>query len=89
MIPHDVGFIRSTQAAIGKGTCVAAKIAGIILVNNDQKDGVQMFEFGRKTYRKIIQNQAWAIGYNVRAMLIYSVCIILNFLCLVLQWFPC
>ena len=49
MIPHHIGFVCPTQAAIGKGTCVAAKTAGIILVNNDQKDGVKMFEFGRKT----------------------------------------
>ena len=49
MIPHDIGFIWSTQAAIGKGTCVAAKTADIILVNNDPKDGVQIFEFGKKT----------------------------------------
>ena len=24
-----------------------------------------MFEFGRKTYQKIIRNQAWAVNYNV------------------------
>ena len=51
MSPHDIEFVWPTQTAIGKGTYVAAKTAGIILVNNDPKDGVQMFKFGRKTYR--------------------------------------
>jgi Cu2+-exporting ATPase len=27
-----------------------------------------MIEFGRKTYRKMIQNLAWAVGYNVLAI---------------------
>ena len=58
MTPHDIGFVWPTQAAVGKGTCVAAKTVDIILVNNDPKVEVQMFKFGRKTYRKIIQKQA-------------------------------
>ena len=49
MNPHDIGFVWPTLAAIGKGTCVAAKTADIILVNNDPKDGVQIFESGKKT----------------------------------------
>ena len=75
MSSHDIGFVWPTLAAIGKGTCVAVKTAGIILVNNDPKDGVQIFEFGRKTYRKMIQNQARAIGYNVIAML-FTACVL-------------
>ena len=58
----DVGI------AVGSGTDVAAETADIILVNNDPKDVVQMIEFGRKTYRKMIQNLAWAVGYNVIAI---------------------
>lgn len=58
----DVGI------AVGSGTDVAAETADIILVNNDPKDVVQMIEFGRKTYRKMIQNLAWAVGYNVLAI---------------------
>ena len=27
-----------------------------------------MIKFGRKTYRKMIQNLAWAVGYNVIAI---------------------
>jgi Cu2+-exporting ATPase len=58
----DVGI------AIGSGTDVAAETADIILVNSDPKDVVQMIDFGRKTYRKMIQNLAWAVGYNVIAI---------------------
>ena len=58
----DVGI------AIGSGTDVAAETADIILVNSDPKDVAQMIDFGRKTYRKMIQNLAWAVGYNVIAI---------------------
>jgi P-type Cu2+ transporter len=58
----DVGI------AVGSGTDVAAETADIILVNSDPKDVVQMISFGRATYRKMIQNLAWAVGYNVIAI---------------------
>ena len=58
----DVGI------AIGSGTDVAAETADIILVNSDPKDVVRVIEFGRATYRKMIQNLAWAVGYNVIAI---------------------
>lgn len=58
----DVGI------AVGSGTDVAAETADIILVNSDPKDVVQMIDFGRKTYRKMIQNLIWAVGYNVVAI---------------------
>ena len=58
----DVGI------AVGSGTDVAAETADIVLVNSDPKDVVQMISFGRKTYRKMIQNLAWAVGYNAVAI---------------------
>ncbi|RCR70700.1 copper-translocating P-type ATPase [Larkinella punicea] len=58
----DVGI------AIGSGTDVAAETADIILVNSDPMDVVQMITFGRATYRKMVQNLAWAVGYNVIAI---------------------
>lgn len=58
----DVGI------AVGSGTDVAAETADIILVNSDPRDVVQMIAFGRATYRKMIQNLAWAVGYNVIAI---------------------
>lgn len=58
----DVGI------AVGSGTDVAAETADIILVNSDPKDIVQMIAFGRATYRKMIQNLLWAVGYNIIAI---------------------
>ena len=63
--------------AAGSGTDVAAETADIILVINDPKDVVQMFEFGRKTYRKMIQNQARAVRYNVIALL-FTACVLFS-----------
>ncbi len=58
----DVGI------AVGSGTDVAAETADIILVNSDPNDVVQMISFGRATYKKMIQNLWWAVGYNVIAI---------------------
>ncbi|MBE7170449.1 MAG: copper-translocating P-type ATPase [Williamsia sp.] len=58
----DVGI------AVGSGTDVAAETADIILVNSDPTDVVNMIAFGRATYRKMVQNLFWAVGYNVVAI---------------------
>jgi Cu2+-exporting ATPase len=58
----DVGI------AVGSGTDVAAETADIILVNSDPEDVVNMIAFGRATYKKMIQNLWWAVGYNVVAI---------------------
>lgn len=54
--------------AIGSGTDVAAETADIILVESDPKDVLNLINFGKKTYNKIIQNLFWATGYNVIAI---------------------
>jgi Cu2+-exporting ATPase len=54
----DVGI------AVGSGTDIAAETADIILVNSNPKDIVNLIFFGRATYRKMVQNLAWATGYN-------------------------
>ncbi|RFS26553.1 copper-translocating P-type ATPase [Chitinophaga silvatica] len=54
--------------AIGSGSDVAAATAGIVLVNSNPQDVVSLIQFGKATYRKMIQNLAWATGYNVIAM---------------------
>jgi Cu2+-exporting ATPase len=51
--------------AVGSGSDIAAETAGIVLVNSNPKDIVSLILFGKATYRKMIQNLAWAIGYNV------------------------
>ncbi|HZI52279.1 MAG TPA: heavy metal translocating P-type ATPase, partial [Chitinophagaceae bacterium] len=58
----DVGI------AVGSGTDVAAETADIILVNSDPKDVVGVISFAKATYKKMIQNLAWAVGYNVIAI---------------------
>jgi Cu2+-exporting ATPase len=58
----DVGI------AIGAGTAVAAETADIILVRNNPLDVVRVVELSKQTYRKMLQNLAWATGYNVFAI---------------------
>lgn len=54
--------------AIGSGTDVAAETADIILVNSNPKDISSLIIFGKATYNKMVQNLAWATGYNVFAI---------------------
>jgi Cu2+-exporting ATPase len=54
--------------AVGSGSDIAAETAGIILVNSNPKDIVNLILFGKATYRKMIQNLIWATGYNVIAL---------------------
>jgi P-type Cu2+ transporter len=58
----DVGI------AIGAGTDVAVESAGIVLVRDDPRDVVGAIELSRASYRKMIQNLAWATGYNAIAI---------------------
>ena len=58
----DVGI------AIGAGTDVAIESAGIVLVRSDPRDVVGAIELSRATYRKMLQNLAWATGYNLLAI---------------------
>jgi Cu2+-exporting ATPase len=54
--------------AVGSGSDIAAATAGIVLVNSNPKDIVSLILFGKATYRKMIQNLAWATGYNIIAL---------------------
>ena len=54
--------------AVGSGSEVAAETAGIVLVNSNPNDIVNLILFGKATYRKMIQNLIWATGYNVIAL---------------------
>ncbi len=57
----EVGF------AIGAGTDVAIESADIVLMRSDPYDAVRAIEIARGTLRKMHQNLAWAVGYNVLA----------------------
>ncbi len=54
--------------AIGAGTDVAIETADIILVKSSPRDVVNLIGLSRATYRKMLQNLAWATGYNVFAL---------------------
>jgi len=51
--------------AIGAGTDVAIESAEIVLVKNDPRDVVKAISLSRKTNGKMVQNLAWAAGYNI------------------------
>lgn len=54
--------------AVGSGSDIAAETAGIVLVNSNPADIVNLVLFGKTTYRKMIQNLIWATGYNIVAL---------------------
>jgi P-type Cu2+ transporter len=58
----DVGI------AIGAGTDVAIESADVILASNDPRAVVALIQLSAASYRKMIQNLAWAAGYNVVAI---------------------
>lgn len=54
--------------AVGSGTDVAAETADIILTDSKPSDVLGLVNFGKATYRKMVQNLFWATGYNVVAI---------------------
>ncbi len=54
--------------AIGAGTDVAIETADIILVRSNPLDVVNILKLSKATYRKMVQNLAWATGYNIIAI---------------------
>ncbi len=58
----DVGL------AIGAGTDVAIESAGVVLASSDPRGVASVIRLSRATYRKMIQNLAWAAGYNIVAI---------------------
>jgi len=54
--------------AIGAGTDVAIETADVILVRSNPLDVVNILKLSRATYRKMLQNLAWATGYNIVAI---------------------
>jgi len=54
--------------AIGAGTDVAVESADIVLMKNNPLDVVKAISLSRKTNSKMVQNLAWATGYNIFAI---------------------
>lgn len=77
LVEADLGI------AIGAGTDVAIESADIVLVKNNPEDVVKLIKISKSTYRKMVQNLAWATGYNVVAIplaagVLYNQGIVLN-----------
>ena len=62
LVTADVGI------AIGAGTDVAVEAGEIVLVRSDPRDVPRTIALSSASYRKMIQNLAWATGYNVLAI---------------------
>jgi len=58
----DVGL------AIGAGTDVAIESAGVVLASSDPRGVLSVIRLSVASYRKMVQNLAWAAGYNVFAI---------------------
>ena len=58
----DVGI------AIGAGTDVAIESAGVVLASDDPRAVAGVIRLSTASYRKMVQNLAWATGYNVLAI---------------------
>lgn len=54
--------------AIGAGTDVAIESAGIVLASSDPRGVAKIVTLSKKTYSKMVQNLAWATGYNALAI---------------------
>ena len=54
--------------AIGAGTDVAVEAGDVVLTRNNPLDVARLVKLSRKVYRKMIENLAWALGYNIVAI---------------------
>jgi P-type Cu2+ transporter len=54
--------------AIGAGTDVAIESAGVVLASSDPRGVLAVVRLSGASYRKMIENLAWAGGYNVVAI---------------------
>lgn len=62
LLTADVGI------AIGAGTDVAVEAGDVVLVRSDPRDVPRIIALSRVTYRKMVQNLWWAVGYNIAAI---------------------
>jgi Cu2+-exporting ATPase len=58
----------SVGIAIGAGTDVAIESAGVVLASDDPRGVVSVRRLSKASYRKMVQNLGWALGYNVVAI---------------------
>jgi len=67
---NDAGALAAADVgiAIGTGTDIAIEAADVTLVQGDLNALLEAMQLGRATYDKIVQNLAWAFGYNIIAI---------------------
>ena len=62
LVTADIGI------AIGAGTDVAVEAGDIVLMRSDPRDVSRIIALSKASYRKMVQNLWWAVGYNVFAI---------------------
>jgi Cu2+-exporting ATPase len=62
LLSADVGI------AMGAGTRVAVEAGDVVLVRSDPRDVPRIIALSRAAWRKMLQNLAWAAGYNIIAI---------------------
>lgn len=62
LVTADLGI------AMGAGTDVAVEAGDVVLVRSDPRDVSRILALSRASYRKMVQNLFWAVGYNVVAI---------------------
>lgn len=75
MVSDEINDAPSLMAAdlgiaIGASSDVAIESAEAILVRNDPRDNVTLLELRYRPDQKMMKNLAWALGYNVVAILL-------------------
>ena len=58
----------ATQGSIISGIDVAIESAGVVLASDDPRGVVSVRRLSEASYRKMVQNLGWALGYNVLAI---------------------
>ncbi len=62
LVEADLGIV------IGMGSDAAVEAVDVVLVRNDPRDVAAVLGLARATYRKMVENLAWATGYNAMAI---------------------
>lgn len=60
--------VADVGVAIGAGTDVAVSAGDVVLTRNNLVDIVSLIKLSRAVYSKMVQNLAWAFGYNIIAI---------------------
>ncbi|MBT9281586.1 MAG: HAD-IC family P-type ATPase [Hydrogenibacillus schlegelii] len=62
LVTADVGI------AIGAGTDVAVEAGDVVLIGSDPRGVARIIALSKASYRKMVQNLWWVVGYNIIAI---------------------